>query len=62
MPAAGEVIGRSADGFTVSGGSAVASVHLMNWVPAGITLRYRHQTIPIGQWFTDYDVFSIRIR
>jgi hypothetical protein len=62
MPAAGEVIDRSARGFTVSGRRTLQSIELMNWVPARIALRYRHQTIVIGPWFSDYDVFSIRIR
>jgi hypothetical protein len=62
MPAAGEVIDRSAKGFTVSGRRTLESIELMNWRPARITLRYRHQSIVIGPWFRDYDVFSIRIR
>jgi hypothetical protein len=62
MPAGGEVIRRSTDGFTVSAGFALKQIDLMNWMPARIALRYRHQTIPVGPWFADYDIFSIRIR
>jgi hypothetical protein len=62
MPVAGEVLRRSAEGFTVAAPRSVDAVDLMQWAPAGITLRYRHRAIPISSWFADYDAFSIRIR
>ena len=62
MPVSGELIRRSAEGFTIAAPRSLDSIDLMNWAPAGLTLRYRHQAIAIGPWFDDYEAFSIRIR
>jgi hypothetical protein len=62
MPVAGEMVQRSAEGFTVAAPGSLDSVDLMHYAPAGMMLRYRREAVAMGPWFANYDVFSIRIR
>ena len=53
---------RSAEGYTVPAHLRLAAIPMVNWRPAAITLRYRGQTLAIGEWIDDWARFDVRVR
>lgn len=62
VAADGSVVTRTSAGYRVAAPAHIGDLSMMASQAAGIALSYRGARISIGEWFSDFERLTIRIR